>query len=223
MKAKKALCRLTLRWSVRYNYVPKDDALIDAAVDIFGLRENALVVKGEDFTIRLRQLHDQIMVLCGAAFKGAVGFSLCVFAWAATVRREMPGSWLALVPVPLLYFEVTLIATIHHFAAREPSDPPYMEFTLLPLTLLGAWLVWKPPSPPKVEKTRAKETGREKMASTKCDWHGADWARLVLLSLILTTAAVLGWWSTEVLYREQVVYAYDSQSHDSQGATTSQK
>jgi hypothetical protein len=61
------------------------------------------------------------------------------------------------------------------------------------------------------------------MASTKCDWHGEDWARLVLLSLILTTAAVLGWWSTEVPYREQVVYSYDSQSHDSQGATTSQE
>ena len=68
-------------------------SLIDAALDIFGLQENALRVKGEDFTIRLRQLRDQIMGLRGAAFKGAVGFAQCVFAWAATVRRETHGLW----------------------------------------------------------------------------------------------------------------------------------
>jgi hypothetical protein len=113
---------------VRYTYVPKDDELIEAAVDIFGLQENAMMVKGADFTVRLPQLHDQIMVLRGAAFNGAIGFSLCVFAWAASLRREKHGSWLriALVPVPLLYLIVTLIATIHHFAAREPLDPPYV-------------------------------------------------------------------------------------------------
>lgn len=100
---------------------------------------------------------------------------------------------------------------------------PKMKFTWLLPTLVGAGLVWKPPSPPKVDETRARETGGEQMACTKCDCHGQDRARLVLLSLMLTTAAVLGWWSTEVLYREQVVYAYDSQSYDSPGATTSQK
>jgi hypothetical protein len=224
LKARKALCWLTLRWSVRYTYVPKDDELIEAAVDIFGLQENAMMVKGADFTVRLRQLHDQIMVLRGAAFNGAIGFSLCVFAWAASLRREKHGSWLriALVPVPLLYLIVTLIATIHHFAAREPLDPPYMEFTLMLLTLVGAWLVWKRPSSPK-EESPAKETGGRNTESKKCEWPSKAWARLVVISAILTTAAVLGWWSTEVLYSEQVVYAYDSQSYDSQGATTSQK
>ncbi len=164
LKAKKALCRLTLRWSVRYTYVPKDDALIDAAMDIFGLQENALMVKGEDFTIRLRQLHDQIMVLCGAAFKGAVGFSLCVFAWAATVRREIPGSWLALVPVPLLYFEVTLIATIHHFATRGPSHPPYMESTLLLPTYTGRSMVGLEAS---IATEGGKKLGRRKRAARR--------------------------------------------------------
>jgi hypothetical protein len=70
-----------------------DDALIDAALDILGLQENALRVKGEDFTIRLRQLRDQIMRLRSAAFKGALGVAQCVFAWAATVRRETHGLW----------------------------------------------------------------------------------------------------------------------------------
>jgi hypothetical protein len=30
---------------------------------------------------------------------------------------------------------------------RFPSDPPYMEFTLVLLTLVGAWLVWTTPLP----------------------------------------------------------------------------
>ena len=35
--------------------------------------------------------------------------------------------------------------------------------------------------------------------------------RLVELSAILSFAAILGWWSTEGLYAEQVVYSFDSQ------------
>jgi hypothetical protein len=31
------------------------------------------------------------------------------------------------------------------------------------------------------------------------------------LSAILSFAAILGWWSTEVLYAEQVVYSFESQ------------
>jgi hypothetical protein len=37
------------------------------------------------------------------------------------------------------------------------------------------------------------------------------WPRLVVLSTILSFAAILGWWSTEGLYAEQVVYSFDSQ------------
>jgi hypothetical protein len=46
----------------------EDEARIDAALDIFGLQENALRVKGESFTIGLRQLLDQIMGPRSAAF-----------------------------------------------------------------------------------------------------------------------------------------------------------
>lgn len=206
-------CWQTLRWSVRYNYIrEKDEKLEEAALDIFGLQENALAVKGGDFTVRLRQIHDQIMVLRGAAFNGLIGFTLCVFAWGAALRREKQGSWLrlALVPVPAVYFAVALVATYHHFRGREPSDPPYMEFTLLLLALVGAWLVWKPPSS-KLQEARAKETPPGKETGTKCFWQIEHWARLVLIAAILTMAACLGWWSTEVLYSEQVVYSYDSQ------------
>ena len=219
LKTVKPQCWQTLRWSVRYNYDREnDDKLDEGAQDIFGLQENALMLKGGDFTVRLRQIHDQIMVLRGAAFNGLIGFTLCVFAWGAALRRERQGSWLrlALVPVPAVYLAVAALATYHHFHGREPSDPPYMEFTLLLLAAVGAWLVWKPPSSKplssKPDETRAKETVAEKETEPKCFWQIEHWARLVVISAILTTAACLGWWSTEVLYSEQVVYSYDSQA-----------
>jgi len=204
-QGQKSLCSLPLAGLTFYKYEKKDDDFIATVADIFGLEENALMEKGGDYTVRLRQLHDQVMVLRGAAFNGVTAFSLCLFAWGAALRREKPGSWLgrALASVPTLIFVVALIATFNHFAEHLPSDPPYMEFTLLLLALAGAWLVWRRPSPP--------TPGSEPETGTKCSWQKEHWARLVLLSGILTAAAVMGWWSTEVLYGEQVIYSYDSQ------------
>jgi hypothetical protein len=237
-------CRRTLTWSERQGwserkkYNKAEDDLIEGARDLFSLQENGLLLKGEDATLRLRQLHDQIMVLRGAAFNGLIGFSLCVFAWGAKSWREKPRSWrsMALVGMPALYFLVALIATVNHFAERAPSDPPYMEFTLFLLAFAGAWLVWKPMlaqnkadanhtqvHKAQTDEARAKKTGGGNEAEKKHDWKIEHWPRLVLLSALLATAAVLGWWSTEVLYAEQVVYSYDSQLHQSQGAAAPQK
>ena len=213
-------CGRTLMWSERHRYNKADNDLIGTARDIFGLQENALLLKGEDPTLRLRQLHDQIMVLRGVAFNGLIGFSLCLFAYGAALRREKPSSWvrLALVPVPGLYLAVALIATLHHFGDRLPSDPPYMEFTLTLLGLVGTWLVWKRPSPQLPDKAHVQQTGAGGKTGTECNWQKEHWARLVVFSAIVTVAVVLGWWSTEVLYGEQVVYSYSSQ-----GAIAGQK
>jgi hypothetical protein len=237
-------CRRTLTWSERQKWLERkkynkaDDDLIDAARDLFSLQENSLMEKGGDYSVRLRQLHDQVMVLRGAAFNGLIAFSLCVFAWGATLRRDKPRSWLrlALASVPALFFAVALIAAVNHYGERSPSDPPYMEFTLALLALLGAWLVWIRPSPPPekaganpaganqaeanpakgnpvpANQAPAKETSGGKETGSKCYWQKEHWARLVLLSAILSSAAILGWWSTEVIYAEQVIYSYDSQS-----------
>jgi hypothetical protein len=212
-QGKKSLCSLPLAGFTFYKYEKKDDDFIAIVADIFGLQENALMDKGGDYTVRLRQLHDQVMVLRGAAFNGVIGFSLCLFAFGAALRREKPGSWLGLtlVPVPALVFGVALKATFNHFAEHLPSDPPYMEFTLLLLALAGGWLVWRRPSPQTPDQARAKEAGTGRNTGTKCDWQKEHWAGLVVLSAILAVAAVLGWWSTEVLYGEQVIYSYDTQ------------
>jgi hypothetical protein len=44
----------------------------------------------------------------------------------------------------------------------------------------------------------------------------------VVVSAILTAATVLGWWSTEVLYAEQVIYSYDSMNPVGPGTTAAQ-
>ena len=73
--------------------------------NIFGLQENALMEKGADYTVRLRQLHQQVMVLRGAAFNGVMGFSLCLFGWCGQVRCQKPRSALrwVLAVVPRIY------------------------------------------------------------------------------------------------------------------------
>jgi hypothetical protein len=231
-RTQKALCAQPLRWWVRPKHHRTLDNFIGIAADILGLQENALMSKGGDFTVRLRQIHDQVMVLRGAAFNGVIGFSLCLFAWGAMLQREKPGSWLrwAVMPVPVLYLGAALIAVTHHFKEGLPPDPPYMEFTLSLLGLVGAWLLWKRPSSQLSEKPHhptespanspAKKAGEEKETAaketgTKDFWHKERWAQMVVLSGILSLAAGLGWWSTEVFYAQQVIYSYGSQSSDS--------
>ena len=214
-QAQRSRCSLPLGGLSSHKYEQQDDTFIETVADIFGLQENALMEKGGDYTVRLRQIHDQVMVLRGAAFNGVIGFSLCVFALGAALRREKPGSWLSLVviPVPALVFAVAVIALNNHYQEHLPADPPYMEFTLLLLSLVGAWLVWKRPSPLSPARLQGlRDRG------TKCSWQKEQWAKLVLLSAILTLAAFLGWWSSEVIYGEQVIYSYDSQ-----GITAAQK
>jgi hypothetical protein len=207
-------CDRNLRFRESHRYNKADDDLIGTAKDIFGLEENALMDKGGDYTVRLRQLHDQVMVLRGAAFNGVVGWSLCLFAWGAALRREKAASWLrlAVALVPALYLAAALTAAIHHFRGRVPSDPPLMEFTLGLLGWVGGWLVWRRASGQAPDDARAKALAPAREAGTRCHWQKEQWAALVLLSAFLTATAVLGWWSTELLYGEQVIYSYDSQA-----------
>ena len=60
-----------------------------------------------------------------------------------------------------------------------------------------------------VAAAASRARGAEK--ERKHYWQEQCWPRLVVLSTILSFAAILGWWSTEGLYAEQVVYSFDSQ------------
>lgn len=175
--------------------------LVRTARDIFSVQENGLLLKGQDATLRLHQLHDQIMVLRGATFDGLLAFSFCLFAWGVAVRAEKPRSllrWgLALVPGVVLFLAVE--ALYHHYQERAIGDPPYMEFSLFLIGAAGAWLLWRP---------RRLSSGAENQGRMRSWTCGA----LSLVFAILVVAGILGWWSTEVLYGEQVVYSYASQT-----------
>jgi hypothetical protein len=145
-----------------------------------------------------------------------------VFAWGAALRRDRPPSWLRFIvfPVPAILFAVGLIALVNHFGERAPSDPPYMEFTLLLLAATGMTLVWKPaPLPDKTQpgkdEGQPQEDSAAKENASKCFWQPAHCSRLIALSALLTLAAFLAWWSTEVLYAQQVVYSYAGQTDSS--------
>jgi hypothetical protein len=250
-----SLCPLILRGWVETGTDKEGnpDRFVKTAADIFGLEENTLMDKGGDYSARLRQLHDQIMVLRGAAFNGVIGFSLCLFAWGAVVSdhhgrngksksdkskpdksrsNEKPRPWVrwVLMPVPIFYLATGIIALSHHIKEKSPEfppDPPYMEFTLLLLAGAGVCLLW-PPSPPALRRPLESGAGETRNHGKEDDdavphWRIERWGRLVALSLILTFAAFLGWWSTEVIYRDQVIYSYDSQFADTLGATVPSK
>jgi hypothetical protein len=149
---------------------------------VFHVQESALLLKGVDNTERLRQLHEQIVVLRGAAFNGLIALSLCVFGWCA--KHQSKVRWfLALLPLAVLI--VGLYALINHLGSgRAFLAPPFMEFTLLVIAVAGLVALWK----------------------------GADGEFGVgfVLSLVLTPMAWLGWWWTEILYDEAVIYSFHS-------------
>jgi hypothetical protein len=201
----KFLCKHALRWGLTLRENQKGDDVNENARNIFGFQEAALLLKGEDATLRLRQLHDQIMVLRAAAFNGLITFSLCLFAWGARAPRQSRAGWArwVLLLIPALYLTVGTIALVNHGLEANNYDPPYMEFSMLLLGAAGMWLIWN--QAPQSAAERTEKHGRS-----------GQWAKYVGLSAILTVTAILAWWSTEVVYAQQVIYSYNTQSYNTQ-------
>lgn len=202
-------CLYTGRWIVRQGYHPKDppptdkiwidsewiELQEDLAAEIFRFQEAAVLLRGTDPNERLRQFHDQIMVLRGAAFNGIVALSLCLLWWSA--KWHSWRRW----AIPLLYLVPGVIATANHIRDHLDS-PPYMEFTLLSLAAAGWYLLWQ---------TRPHKKGVHP-ESRAHRGLGEIRPAYMLLGLFLTASAFLGWWATQVLYNQQVVYSYRAQS-----------
>ena len=194
-------CVKTARWHAHLtrDQEAEEDELNDDAADIFGIEQSALLLHSEDSTLRLRQLHDQVMVLRSAAFNGLIACALCLFAWGSRLRHEKPRSvwrWLTAL-IPGLMFVATAVTLAHHLADRDLSDPPYMEFSMLLLALSGAYLLWLRP---------ARPSDKEKEHRAPCH----QWVAFTVFSILLTITASLAWWSSEVVYAREVVYSYDS-------------
>jgi hypothetical protein len=183
-------CEYTGRWIVRktHDWISDQQTL---ATDMFHIQEAALLLKGTDATERIRQFRDQIMVLRGATFNGLITLSLLLF-WRSAKFRSRAG-WSVL----LLYILPAGMATLNHLRERAASDPPYMEFILLALAAAG-WYILR--------------HGRAK--NNVPDEHGVKPAPIevktahLVLAFFLTAAGFLGWWATQVLYDQQVIYSY---------------
>jgi len=174
--------------------------LIAAAGDIFGLQENALLLKGEDATQRLRQFHDQIMVLRGATYDGLLAFTFCMFAWGAQMPRRSIQRWLlGLFPVLILFLGVN--ALFDHYEDAVIAGPPYMEFSLLVVGLAGVVLLWIPNWLP--QRNRQEENDDEETIH----WN---WPAMSLLFAVLVVGGLFGWWATEVIYGQDVIYSYSA-------------
>jgi len=166
----------------------------DLAVGIFLEHEAAVLLQGTDATERIRQYHDQIMVLRGAAFSGLIAFSLYLFWWSA---QSLPGlGWAA----SLFYALLGFIALSHHLSVTPVSDPPYMEFTLLVLAAAGWYiLVTHSPKGKRGREKRGPRNGRKPLPFS-----------YLVLAAFITIAASLGWWATQVLYDQEIIYSYQA-------------
>jgi hypothetical protein len=167
----------------------------DRAGDVFHVHEATVLLRGTDQTERLRQFHDQIVVLRGAAFNGMIAFSCCLLWWISRFRSRWRYAALS------LYLFPGIVASVNHLS-HHIDDPPYMEFTFLVLAAAGGCLLW--------QRRPQKEAALQAR-----DGRGEIRFAYLLLSLFLTVSAFLGWWATQVLYDQQVIYSYKALSADS--------
>jgi hypothetical protein len=164
----------------------RSDEVVSETQAVFQVQEGALLLNGQDKTERLRQFHDQIMVLRGAAFDGVLASILCLFACCAKKRVRIRR---ALAFVPGFFFVLGLYSLSHHFQTKDINDAPFMEITVILLGAGGFVALWR---------------GEQRR------WYGLG---LFVPLLLLTCVAYLGWWRTEVLYDRQVIYSFFAQSY----------
>ena len=116
-ETKDSPCLFKGQWSIprTHKRLSQSEGL---AGDVFHVQEGALLLQGTDKNERLRQYHDERMVLRGAAFDGLVAFSLCLFWWNADHKFRLRWSAVA-------YFVPGAIALRNHLLTeRAVNDPP---------------------------------------------------------------------------------------------------
>ena len=163
----------------------------DAITQFFRLEEAKLLLQGDDRTTRLRELHDQTVILRGATLNGMLLATLCLFGFCASFRRGSSREWwsFALMRTAAL----TLVLYGGHCVYRhvlqfdgDPDpfrDPPLAEMVMVLVGIAGLF-------------ARAQVESRWK------------YAQGIALSLALTVVAYGAWWWTEVMYNQGVIHAY---------------
>jgi succinate dehydrogenase hydrophobic anchor subunit len=165
------------------------DEWTEPITQLFREQEYTLLLQGDDRTTRFRELHDQDVILRGAALNGLTLAVLCLFGFCASFRsgsRHWSRFVATHVPAAVLILYGAYEMLIHLLEFKtDPDpfrDPPLAEAVIFLLGLGGL-------------RARASEASRWKYA------HGC-W-----LSLILTFVAYGAWWWTEVIYNQGVLHA----------------
>jgi hypothetical protein len=154
----------------------------------FSVEESFLMLAGPDKTEWLRYLHQQMVVLRGAAFDGLLISLLCLFGFCAT---HGPWGRRGLILLSLGLAAWALHASIHHLANHWPnlaSEPPLMEGLLFAIALAGLSI--------------SQRTVPQR-----------SYGYCFVFSLMLTVLAFSGWWSSEVLYDRTVIFNFYAYSH----------
>jgi hypothetical protein len=174
----------------------------DFVPEYFRFQEGKLLLAGEEKNARLKEFHDQIVVLRGAAMNGLILLSLCIFGLCAELRRGLTWrQW----PTPLTYLpagasvvygflsmwqhfysaaKVANVSNIVKATSVSPySDPPLAELVLLLVGIVGL-------------------LADSHEASSRF-YRNACW-----LALIFSVISYGGWWWTEVIYDQQVIHSF---------------
>jgi hypothetical protein len=170
----------------------------------FRKHEAAVLLRGTDQNERLYQYHAQIMVLRGATFNGLIAFSLCLFWWIARFPSRL--AWITVA----IYISLGALASFRHYRSGGHRGPPYMEFTWFALAAAG-WYVLRHYQP---KLGKASVASNEPHAQTQPDQVRPDQPRpdrvrfgYIVLAAALTFAAFFGWWATEQLYDQQIIFS----------------
>lgn len=121
----------------------KGDTEVDSTYEVFHLQEQKLLQSGSDKTERLQQLHEQIVVLRGAALNAILFATLCFFGILAEYRARQ-GKGRAILKYPTYLPSAGLVGlglkwTGEHWTTIGKnyslySHPPTMEIVVI---LLG--------------------------------------------------------------------------------------
>jgi hypothetical protein len=161
---------------------------ISAVEQIFNLQESKLLSTGVDNIDRLQQLHQQVIVLRGAALNGLLLSILCAFGLCADWRRcfeDNSWKWLTFLPM-LAVFVGGVYAFWRHILGNlghNLSEPPMVESASILLGLIGPLVVSRQEQP-------------------RFYFNGC------LVGLTLYVIAFGGWWWTEVMYDQLVLHSF---------------
>lgn len=169
----------------------ENDRRRDHLNQMFFLQEAQVLLDGDDKTDRLKQYHDQLVVLRGAIFNGVTLTVLSLFCWCAGLRENLAkrGKWRLLAYLPAGSLTVYAVDRLLHHVLDHLSgaptgwytDPPMVEILLLLFGVFGLVL------------TSGAKAAR-------------SYATACVLSLVITLACYGGWWWTEDLYDSQVLH-----------------